>query len=144
MKGIGSWQDLRLYGIDVLTGEACDVSFRLLCDVTTKGKTILEKCLGCRLELNEPWNGGTEDDPHVGSIMLAPHFLIPIGIFALLESGCREVWHVCESLVGIEDAAADEEVSRLRSFHGKDIRRTYSYHGTADDRNKHVKRDRTK
>ena len=140
MKGIGCWNDLRPFGIDALTGEACGLSFRLLCDVTPKGKAILEKCLSCRLELGDAWNGGSGDEPHVGSIMLAPHFLIPIGVFALLESGCNEVWHVCESLIGIEPV---DDSTQLRAFHGKDIRRRYAYDGTSGDRNVHMMTGRT-
>ena len=58
--------------------------YRLLCDVTASGKKIIEKTLGCGLDLPENWNSGSKDDPHIGAIMLAFEFLIPIGIFALL------------------------------------------------------------
>ena len=33
MKSIGCWNDLASYGIDALTGEACGLSYRILCDV---------------------------------------------------------------------------------------------------------------
>ena len=102
MKMINCWNDLLPYGIDPLTGEACGLMYRLLCDVTTSGKKIIEKTLGCRLDLPGNWNSGKPDDPHVGCIMLAYEFLIPIGIFALLENGCTEVWHCGDSLIGIE------------------------------------------
>jgi hypothetical protein len=43
---INCWDDLRPFGIDALTGEACGLSYHLLCDVTQKGKRTIEKALG--------------------------------------------------------------------------------------------------
>jgi glycyl-tRNA synthetase beta chain len=43
MKSIRSWEDLSVYGIVPLTGEACGLSYRILCDVTAAGKKIIEK-----------------------------------------------------------------------------------------------------
>jgi hypothetical protein len=52
--------------------------------------------------LAEPWNRGTPEEPHVWSIMLAQVMLVPIGVFALLESG-TECWqHERGELLGIE------------------------------------------
>ena len=80
MKTIGSWNDLRAHGIEVLTGEACGLSYRILCDVTARGKATIEKALGVReLRLPEGWNRGEEGDPHVGSILLAPELLPLLG-----------------------------------------------------------------
>lgn len=71
MLTINGWNDLRQFGIDVLTGEACGLSYRLLCDVTKEGKQTLEKALGViALELADNWNNGSATDPHVGSVML--------------------------------------------------------------------------
>ena len=33
MQKITCWDDLRPYGIGALTGEACGLSYRILCDV---------------------------------------------------------------------------------------------------------------
>ena len=87
MKTISSWNDLSQYGIKLLTGEACGLSYRLLCDLTEHGKHVIEKCLDTKIQLTEPWNSGA-----IGSILLPPEMLVPLGIFALLESGCKEVW----------------------------------------------------
>src|SRR5688500_15596888 len=93
MQWIHSFHDLSRYGIDPLTGEACGLMFRILFDCTERGRTILAKCFGVPdLTLAEPWNRGSADDPHVGSIMLAQCMLQPIAVFALLESGCTECW----------------------------------------------------
>ena len=140
MKTIGSWNDLRAHGIEVLTGEACGLSYRILCDVTARGKATVEKALGVReLRLPEGWNRGEESDPHVGSILLAPELLPLLGIFALLEAGCSEVWRTSDGgVVGFEpgdDAATKESV--LRSLADRLLRR-FAYAGTAGDRNVHV------
>src|SRR5689334_12135555 len=113
IKGIA---DLAACGIEPLTGEACGLSYRILCDITDAGRKILAKAFGIHgFTLAEPWNRGTADDPHVGSIMLAPELFTFIGIFALLESGCTEVWLVKDGgLVGIgpSDRAESIEVTR--------------------------------
>src|SRR4029077_15887490 len=85
MKTIVRWDHLSEFGIIPLTGESCGLGYRMLCDVTVKGKIILEKCLGIPA-LKPPPNGntGSEAEPHVGSIMLAPELLVPLAVFALL------------------------------------------------------------
>src|SRR3954469_23798003 len=116
MKPVHSWNDLERYGIIPLTGESCGLGYRLLCDVTAQGKNVLEKCLGTpNLNLPESWNRGSEQDPHVGCIMLAHEMLRPLAVFALLESGCKEVYLVKDSVYGIEASdppTAIEDVKR--------------------------------
>ena len=90
MKTISHWDGLREFGIDLLTGEACSLMYRLLCDLTQNGKRIVERCLSVQIQ-SENWNGGSKDDPHVASIMLTQEMFVPLAVFALLESGCREV-----------------------------------------------------
>jgi len=64
MKKVSCWNDLVPYGIDPLTGEACGLMWRILCDVTTQGKKTLEKCFGIpSLNLPGNWNRGDNDDP---------------------------------------------------------------------------------
>jgi len=138
MKCINCWNDLREFGIVPLTGEACGLSYRLLCDVTERGKRLLEKAMGVdEIKLADNWNND-DKSPHVGSIML-PNSVIPfIGIFALLERGCREVWiDKQDSLFGIEATDSDEAVESFKKYHEGLLRR-YSFEGTAGDRNQHV------
>lgn len=137
MQNINCWSDLRPYGIDVLTGEACGMNYRVLCDVTEKGLHVLRKLWGLpRLELAERWNAGSADEPHVGSIMLSRKILAPIGIFALLESGCTEVWLQSDgTVIGFDGAASDEAQRNRRK--GECVR-SFAYRGTAGDRNVHV------
>jgi len=123
-----------------LTGEACGLSYRILCDVTARGKKTLEKALSvAQLGLHENWNHGSADDPHVGSIMLAPDLLPFIGVFALLETGCREVWLTKgHTVIGIEAEDTPDRVEAFKRIHANDLARRFGYGGTAGDRNQHM------
>ena len=140
MKCIHSWDDLSLHGIVPLTGEACGLMYRILCDVTAPGKKTLEKAFAvAELRLRENWNHGPDDNPHVGAIMLAQEVLPFIGVFALLEDGCSEVWLTKgNGLVGIERTDEAEDVERFKQFHANDLVRRFAYAGTAGDRNLHI------
>ena len=85
MKTVSPWDGLREFGIDLLTGEACSLMYRLLCDLTQSGKRIVERCLSVQIQ-SENWNGGSNDDPHVACIMLTQEMLVPLAVFALLET----------------------------------------------------------
>jgi hypothetical protein len=142
MQVINCWSDLRPYGIDVLTGEACGLGYRVLCDVTEKGRQVLRRLWSLpKLELAERWNAGSEDEPHVGSIMLSREMLAPIGIFALLESGCTEAWLQNDGTVVGFDGAEHDEAQRARR-RGECVR-SFAYRGTAGDRNMHMMSGRT-
>jgi len=140
MKTIRCWDDLSRYGIVPLTGEAGGLMYRILCDVTAKGKCLVEKALSvAELRLHENWNRGTDADPHVGSIMLGPELLPFLGVFALLESGCREVWLTKgNGVVGIEAADSPDWLESFKRFHADDLVRRFAYAGTAGERNQHV------
>lgn len=132
MKTIACWDDLRAYGINALTGEACSLMYRLLCDITDEGKRVIEKCLSCELKPPDNWNSGA-----VGSIMLTPEMLMPIAVFALLENGCREVYVVERAVVGMEADDTEEVVARFRRCYGDRVGRRFAYHGAYGDRNEH-------
>jgi hypothetical protein len=132
MKTIASWESLRAYGINALTGEACSLMYRILCDITEDGKRVIEKSLSCELKPPENWNAGA-----VGSIMLAPEMLVPISVFALLEAGCRECYVIGDAVVGIEQSDSDADVERLLHVHQDAVRRHFAYHGPHGDRNLH-------
>ena len=140
MKTIRCWDDLSQFGIVPLTGEACGLSYRILCDVTARGRKILQKALGLpELRLAESWNRANADVPHVGSIMLAPEALSFVGIFALLENGCTEVVQIkgC-GLHAFEQDDPPERVANFNRIHAGGIGRRFAYAGTAGDRNRHV------
>lgn len=141
MKRINCWNDLRPFGIEPLTGEACGLSYRLLCDVTQNGRHIIEKTLGiAQLALPDCWNRGDARNPHIGSIMLVPELLIPLAIFALLENGCEEVLRTkTGELIGVEAADDRNRLAELKRRHAEadNLVRRYAYAGTAGDRNRH-------
>jgi hypothetical protein len=130
MKSISCWDDLSAYGIIPLTGEACGLSYRILCDVTAQGKSTLEQALSvAQLRLHEYWNCG---DLNEGSVMLAPDLLPFIGIFARLEAGCREVWLTKgHTVIGIEADALPGHVESFQRVHANDLTRRFVYRGCA-------------
>jgi hypothetical protein len=108
--------------------------YRILCDLTQKGQGIVERCLSVQIQ-SENWNHGSESEPHVASIMVTPEMLAPLAVFALLDSGCREVWVTDRFAVGIETDDSDEEVERMKLVY-KPSRR-FAYRGPCQDRNQH-------
>ena len=87
---VRSWNYLKNFGIDCLTGEACGLSMRLLCDLTDQGKRIVEKALDVKIQPPEAWNSG--DPPHIGCIMFPLELFPTLAVFCLLEVGCKEVF----------------------------------------------------
>jgi hypothetical protein len=134
MKTVSHWDALREYGIDVLTGEACSLMYRILCDLTQNGKRVVERCLSVQIQ-SENWNHGSEADPHVASIMLTREMLMPLAVFALLESGCREVWVTDRAAIGIEPSDTAEQVEMMKKCHKP--HRRFAYQGPFQDRNQH-------
>lgn len=134
MKTVSTWEDLNAYGVIVLTGEACSLMYRILCDLTARGKRLVERCLSVEIQ-SENWNPGSDDDPHVASVMLTREMLQPLAVFALLESGCREVWLTDRAVIGIDSTDPPDQVARLRAT--CNLRRHFAYHGPFQDRNQH-------
>jgi hypothetical protein len=128
------------YGVIALTGEACGLSYRILCDVTARGKQLLDKVLGVRdIRMHENWNHGSDDDPHIGCVMLVPEVLTAVAVFALLDNGCREVWTVNgHGVFGFEPCDDQQTVDCFKSVHAEQLGRRFGYFGTAGDRNVHV------
>jgi homoaconitase/3-isopropylmalate dehydratase large subunit len=67
--------------------------------------------------------------------MLTHEMLVPLAVFALLESGCREVWVTDRAAIGIEQHDPEEQVERLKQVHK--LQRRFAYHGQFQDRNQH-------
>jgi hypothetical protein len=83
------WQDLRQFGIDVLTGEACRVGTRILCDVTDDGMDVVCDLLGLpksSAAFEPSWNGGKA----VASVMLPRSLWHDLAVWCLLRR-CAEV-----------------------------------------------------
>jgi len=141
MKTISSMAGLSEYGIDPLTGEACSLMYRVLCDLTAAGKQIVERALGVEIK-SENWNSGADNDPHLASVMVAPEMVMPLPVFALLESGCTEVWLGDSSVLGVERDDNQAQVEFMKN-HLK-VRRRFAYAGPHQDRNQHQMSDRVR
>ena len=103
------------------------------------GPKVVGKCFGVpNIELAEPWNRGTAEEPHVGSIMLTQEALVPLAVFALLENGCKEVYLMGQVVVGIEPGDPPDSAETMRRVYRVEHARRFSYGGTAGDRNVHV------
>lgn len=109
MKTINCLRDLDPFGIHPLTGEADNLSFRELCDVTEQGQRIVAETYGLRAQpCRGNWNHG--DPPHVGSVMLPHGAWRDLGIVALLTEGhCHTV---LLSFTGLWGLQAEEEYRR--------------------------------
>ena len=90
---ITCWQDLAEYGIEVLTGEACLIGARYLCDLDERGARIVRAMLGlphdCKLAEN--WNTSGRIGPHVASIKLPTDLFDQLAVFCLFDAGCKHV-----------------------------------------------------
>src|SRR3954447_21287348 len=139
MKTVSGWKDLEPYGFIPLTGEACGLMYRILCDLTEPGASVFRKCFGLARSsaLGEAWNRGTAEKPHVASVMLCQESLVPLGIFALLENGCTEVYVLNGNVIGLEAGDPPDTLAVLcRAYRAAPARR-FAYGGTAGDRNVH-------
>lgn len=96
------------YGINLLTGEACSYSLRILCDLSEEGKQVITQWLGLKEDaFLENWNSYVGEKPAVASIM------IPRGCFQDLY-----YWilvHVCGFEVVIE--SQDGSVTGMNMDH---------------------------
>ena len=90
----GDFKQLEQMGIIPLTGESCSAGFRLLCDVTEKGRKIILDFFGLPQDtkLAANWNRGVGDeDEHVGSIMLSYDMLPDIAAWAMAFHGATHI-----------------------------------------------------
>jgi hypothetical protein len=138
MITVSSLSDLQKFGIEVLTGESCGLGMRLLCDVSSQGKRLIEKCLGVEsIKLYENWNTRSAIGEHVGSIMLSREMFVPLAVFGLLEYGCTEVYVPFGDdryVYGVLRDDPPDEVEHWKQltlgWHKSGMRR-YAYAGTA-------------
>lgn len=143
MTTITSLRDLEGYGFKPLTGEACNLSMRILTDMTDQACGIFCECYGLRTTdyramFEENWNSGS-----IASVMLPPDAWKSLGVFALLGAGCQTVIQTEGGvLTGTTDAAFSQD--EWPSCYGKVIRiyRAAS-HPHAGTRNVHAFTGRT-
>lgn len=137
---IYSFDDLRPYGITPLTGEACGLGMRVLCDLTPAGEKILTDFLGGNVSFKKGsnWNSGA-----VSSVMLPYSILKELGAFVLLT---RYEYAITEAKIEKDRFAIDgvvgcdgERFEEYRKLCGDKLR-FYRRAGTAAGglRNEHV------
>jgi hypothetical protein len=154
MKTIGCLSDLKAHGIYPLTGEACGLMMRVLCDFSETGRRAIGKWLGIpEFQGAAPWNSQTGEEKHVGSILLEHDAYLSLGVFCLLEGGCAEVFRLCpaskdsppvgiisdRSLYGFGPEENESRTAWLdRAVSSGWSCRRFACSGTAGDRNVHV------
>lgn len=102
MLTISNLTHLERFGIIPLTGEADALSFRILCDLTRRGKRLVMECFGIGDSFPVAWNTGTPSNPHVGSIMLTCNNVRQLAIVALCED-CHTVFSTKHAVFGLTE-----------------------------------------
>ena len=98
MKTVSRLSDLEQFGIIPLTGEACPLGMRCLCDLTEQGvRLVCEYFSFNRAGLAENWNS-----EGVASIMLGYDDFWGLGATALILIGCHQVVKTSHGLFGFE------------------------------------------
>ena len=135
-RRITCWQDLADYGIEVLTGEACLIGARYLCDLNERGARIVRAMLGlpgdCKLA--ESWNSTGRIGPHVASVKLPTDLFDQLAVFCLFDGGAKHVIVTRDhGTCGVAEARLEtpggawETVAEFLKLYGPDaIVRTYS------------------
>jgi hypothetical protein len=87
-------------GIDLLTGEADSLGYRVLCDLTRRGAELLCEVYGAK-EFAENWNHGSDGNPHVASAMLSHRAYLDIAPVFLVRT-CHTVIGIGDNIIGLE------------------------------------------
>src|SRR5271157_4753075 len=97
-----NYNNLREYGINPLTGEACPFGVRILCDLTERGRKIVCDLLGIGYTTIPPagvfsdnWNSGSRY-----SCMIPRSLFDDLYVWCLLDGGCPEVMVSSDGTVG--------------------------------------------
>jgi hypothetical protein len=121
MKRINGWDQLRPYGIDLLTGEACALVYRGLFDLTAPGLELVRSIVGAvSIQTPSDRNGGEA----VGSLLMPYTFFEPLAVFALFQ--VDKVQHVVVShkadtysgvrVIGCSGEERDEVIAVVRAL----------------------------
>ena len=121
---IRSWSDLReSFGINMLTGEACAFSMRVLCDVNEDGLALLSDYFGVGdLQLAAQMNSMVGDKPAIGGIMLHRNSLSQLAEFGLFAKNALGIATQADgTIIGLMDQKAFDAYANANY----DIRRNY-------------------
>jgi hypothetical protein len=137
------WHDLKEYGIDSLTGEACAYGQRVLCDLSQEGVDLLTTYFGGQLVFVEGanWNPGSVENPSIASVLLPRCLLDDLRVFILFYKHNMTYAYVSEtgSVIGTnEDHPLSPNSRRVTNF-AKILK-----HPQRDGRNVHMATGRTK
>ena len=78
-------------GINLLTGEACRLGQRILCDVSQEGAELVNLYFGAEMKLEKNNNAFVGDKPAVGSLMLGREMLKEVAVFGVMVKGAIAV-----------------------------------------------------
>ena len=116
MEHYDSWNDAEKLGINYLTGEACGLALRLLCDVNQKGKDSVESFLRTQLVEGSNWNSSVNGEPAVASFM-APRdgFFSSLAAFCHVhQTGCAAAIRDSGEVIGMTSETSGEDYQRAR------------------------------
>ncbi len=92
MITINKLTDLERFGIFPLTGERDNLQYRMLCDVSARGKNLLREVY--LMDANDDaWNSSTNGEKHIASVMLPYGAWSDIAPIGLLDA-CHTVFAV--------------------------------------------------
>lgn len=141
---VHGWQDLRQFGIEVLTGEACAYSQRLLCDLNEDGALSLSAYLGLKLDaFQSNWNSTVNGKPAIGSVMLHRNSFKDLTTFLMFNAEKCNIVHIRDGAIfGYKECVdywKDEKFLKYLNESGEIIR-NYAMQSSApsvDGRNVH-------
>jgi len=103
MKRINSLRDLESFGIRSLTGEADRLGYRMLCDLTLEGVSIVAETYGLKADAFQPnWNSGA-----IASCLLSYGAWRDIAPIAL--AGYHTVFRTKNTFFGLEGNESIEQ-----------------------------------
>lgn len=99
--------DLERFGIFYLTGEADNLAYRALCDVSSRGRDLLKEVYGMTAD-SPPANSNTNGEKHVASVMLSYRAWQDIGPIGLTvhrgwQLGLGNVGARCHTVFSVKD-----------------------------------------
>lgn len=131
MKTIRTLNELGPYGVRPRNTAACALGYRVVCDLTAKGRWLLATAFGlpAGAAASPEWYGLGPCPGEVGTALLPPEASTCLAIFALLDDGCREAWLLDDGTVrGVEPGDDPRSLGRAQAALGPRLIRTFGRH----------------
>lgn len=111
-KTVG-YDQLKNYGINPLTGEACAFSMRILCDLSVKGEALLEDFYGLRpapyqAHFPKNMNSMVGNDEAVASCMITRGMFKDLYMFILFREGWEVIAETGSDCTGMSNDTWNE------------------------------------